>query len=136
MKALFRHGDMAYATESLITMETPSQDCQHYPTDIQGLLGKNERVFNPLQVVRSHNRGFDHVIDLEKETKPMITTLYRHPKRFKDEIEKPIKELLDMGHIIPSSSPFTLSSLIVKKKYGTMRMWITYMELNKKIIKN
>ena len=124
MKALFRHGDMAYTIEILITMETPSQDRQHYPADIQGLLGKNERVFNPLKVVRPHNRRFDHVIDLEKGMKPMITTPYRHPKRFKDEIEKPIKELLDMGHIIPSSSPFSLSILIVKKKYGTMRMCI------------
>jgi hypothetical protein len=124
MKALFRHGEIAYAIEILITMETPSQERQHYPADIQGLLGKKEIVFNPLQVVRPHNRIFDHVIDLETGIKPMITTPYRHPKRFKDEIEKPIKELLDMGHIIPSSSPFTLSIEIVKKKYGTMRMCI------------
>jgi hypothetical protein len=45
----------------------------------------------------------------------MITPPYSHPKRFKDEIEKAIKELLAMGHIIPSSSPFSLVVLVLKK---------------------
>jgi hypothetical protein len=32
----------------------------------------------------------------------MITTPYRNPNKFKDEIEKSIKELLEMAHIMPS----------------------------------
>jgi hypothetical protein len=89
MEALFRHGDVACAVECLITMEKPSQECQHYPMDIQALLGKHERVFEPLPVGRPPDRGFEHVIELEEGSKPMITTPYRHPKIFKDEIEKP-----------------------------------------------
>jgi hypothetical protein len=65
----------------------------------------------------------------------MITTPYMHPKRFKDEIEKAIKEFLEMGHIRPSSSTFASSIVLVKKKYGIMRMCTVYMELNKKTIK-
>jgi hypothetical protein len=65
----------------------------------------------------------------------MITTPYKHPKKFKDEIEKAIKELLEMGHIRPSSSPFASSVFLVKKD-GTMRMCIDYRALNKKTIKN
>ena len=58
------------------------------------------------------DRGFEHIIELEAGAKPVITTPYRHPKKYKDEIEKAIKELLDMGHIRPSSSPFaSFSSL-------------------------
>jgi hypothetical protein len=68
--------------------------------------------------------------------KPVITTPYRHPKKFKDEIEKAIKELLEMGHIRPSSSPFASSVVLVKKKDGTMQMCIDYRALNKKTIKN
>ena len=60
---------------------------------------------------------------------------YRHPRRFKDEIEKAIKELLAMGHIRPSSSPFASSVVLVLKKDGTMRMCIDYRALNKKTIK-
>jgi hypothetical protein len=136
MEALFRHGDMACATECLITMEKPSQDHQHYHADIQALLGKHDRVFGPLPAGRPPDRGFEHVIELEEGSKPMITTPYRHPKKFKDEIEKAIKELLEMGHIRPSSSPFASSVVLVKKKDGTMRMCIDYRALNKKTIKN
>jgi hypothetical protein len=66
----------------------------------------------------------------------MISPPYRHPRRFKDEIEKEIKELLAMGHIRPSSNPFASSVVLVLKKDGTMRMCIDYRALNKKTIKN
>jgi hypothetical protein len=66
MEALFKHKDMACAAECLITMENPSQECQHYPVDIQALLGKHERVFEPFPVGRPPDRGFEHVIDLEE----------------------------------------------------------------------
>jgi hypothetical protein len=66
----------------------------------------------------------------------MITPPYRHPRRFKDEIEKAIKELLAMGHIRPSNSPFFSPIVLVLKKDDTMRMCIDYRALNKKTIKN
>jgi len=66
----------------------------------------------------------------------VITTLYGHPKKYKDEIEEAIKKILDMGHIWPSSSPFASSVVLVKKKDGTMRMCIDFRALNKKTIKN
>jgi len=64
----------------------------------------------------------------------VITTPYRHLRRCKEEIEKVIKELLDMGHIRSSFSPFASSVVLVKD--GTMRMCIDYRALNKKTIKN
>jgi hypothetical protein len=73
---------------------------------------------------------------LEEGEKPIITTPYRHPKRYKENIEKDIKELLDMGHIRPSYIPFASSVMLVKKKDGTMHMCIDFRELNKKTIKN
>jgi len=66
----------------------------------------------------------------------VIINLYMHPKKFKDEIEKDIKELLEMGHIRPIFSPFASYVVLVKKKDGTMRMCIDYRALNKKTIKN
>jgi hypothetical protein len=65
----------------------------------------------------------------------MITTLYRHLKRFKDEIEKAIYDLLEIGHIRPSSSPFASSIVLMKKKDDIMRMCKEYRELDKKTIK-
>ena len=66
----------------------------------------------------------------------MITTPYRHPKAYWDEIERAIQELLALGHIRPSTSPFASSVVLVKKKDGTLRMCIDYKALNKKTLKN
>lgn len=76
------------------------------------------------------------MVELEPRAKSIMVTYYRHPKVYKDEIEKIIKELLDMGFIWPSFNPFSSSIVLVKKKDGTMRMCIVYWLLNKKIIKN
>jgi hypothetical protein len=109
---------------------------QHYSQDIQRIIDKHEKVFGQIPLGKPPDRGFEHIIELEEGAKPVITTPYMHPKKFKDEIEKSIKELLDMGHIRPSSSPFASSIVLVKKKDGTMCMCIDYRALNKKTIKN
>ena len=72
---------------------------------------------------------------MEEGTQEIITTPYRHPKRYKDEIEKMIKELLELEYIRSSSSPFASSVVLVKKKDGTLRMCIDYRALNKKTTK-
>ena len=66
----------------------------------------------------------------------MITTPYRHPKVYMDEIERAIHELLALGYIRPSISPFASSVVLVKKKDGTLRMCIDYRALNRKTMKN
>jgi hypothetical protein len=76
-------------------------------------------VFGPIPPELPPDRGFEHIIEIEEGEKPVITTPYRHPKKYKDEIEKAIKEL---GHIRPSSIPFSSSVVLVKKKDGTMHV--------------
>jgi hypothetical protein len=93
-------------------------------------------VFRPIPLGVPPDRGFEHIIELKEGSKPVITTPYRHPKKYKDEIEKAIKELLNMGHIRPNSSPFASSVVLVKKKDDIMRMCIDFRALNKKTIKN
>jgi hypothetical protein len=136
MEAVFRHGDVAYATECLVVTQNTQEKHHSYSCDIQRIIDKHRKVFGPIPLGKPPDRGFEHIIELEEGAKPVITTPYRHPKKFKDEIEKAIKELLDMGHIRPSSSPFASSVVLVKKKDGTMRMCIDYRALNKKTIKN
>jgi hypothetical protein len=108
----------------------------HYTPEIKRILDKHHKVFGPIPPGVPPDRGFEHIIELEAGAKPIITTPYRHPKKYKDEIEKVIKEILDMGHIRPSSSPFASSVVLVKKKDGMMRMCIDFRALNKKTIKN
>jgi hypothetical protein len=133
---IFKHGDVAFATKCLITSHKPLDNIQQYHVDIQALLRKHDQVFWEIPLGKPPDRGFEHTIELEEGGKPMITTPYRHPKKFKHEIEKAIKELLEMGYVRPSSIPFASSMVLVKKKDGTMRMCINYRALNKKTIKN
>ena len=104
--------------------------------DIQKIIDSHSKVFEPIPLGAPPDRGFEHIIEMEEGEKLVITTPYRHPKNHKEEIEKAIKELWDMGHIRPSSIHFSSSVVLVKKKDGTMHMCIDYRELNKKTIKN
>jgi hypothetical protein len=108
----------------------------HYSPEIQRIINKHNKVFGPIPPGAPPDRGFEHIIELEEGAKPIITTPCRHPKKCKDEIEKAIKELLDMGHIRSSSNPFASLVVLVKKKDGTMCICIDYKALNKKTIKN
>ena len=89
-------------------------------------------MFRDLPHGRTLDRGVEHRIELEIGKSSIKVNPYNHTKIFKDEIERTIKELLDFGFIRPSSSHFSSSVVMVKKKYGTMRMCIDYKHLNKK----
>jgi hypothetical protein len=90
IEGIFRHGDVTYAIECLVTTEKPSGSSHQHHVDIQTLLSKHDRVFGKIPPGRPLDRGFEHTIELEG-AKPVITTPYIHPKKFKDEIEKAIK---------------------------------------------
>jgi hypothetical protein len=126
MQIIFMHRYVAYAKEFLITSKRSPNSIQPYHVDIQSLLGKHDRVFGEIPPRIASNRGFKHTIDLEEGEKLVINTLYMHPKKFKDEREKSIKELLYLGHIKPSSNPFASSVVLVKKNDKIMRMCIDY----------
>jgi hypothetical protein len=136
MDSIFQTEEIVYAAECRISTRVDKQGKVHYTLEIQEILDKHHKVFGPIPPGVPLDRGFENIIELEEGAKPVITTPYRHPKKYKDEIEKAIKELLDMGHIRPSTSPFASSVMLVKKKDGTMRMCIDFRALNKKTIKN
>jgi hypothetical protein len=127
---------VAYATECLITTQKDSKGRENYHPQIEELLSHYEPVFGPIPPGRPLDKGFEHTIKLEVGATPMTSALYKHPKRFKDEIEKAIKEFLAMGHIRPNMSPFASLFVLVLKKDGTFWMCTDYKALNKKMIKN
>jgi hypothetical protein len=61
------------------------------------LLSQHQQVVGLIPPGRPPDKGFEHTIEMEG-AKPKITTPYRHPRRFKDEIERAIKELLAIRH--------------------------------------
>jgi hypothetical protein len=87
MEAIFKNGDVVYETQFFITSQKDDEGIRHYHTYIQDLLSRHDKVFG--QIPRGDLlRGFEHTIELEEGDKPVITTPYKNPKKFKDEIEK------------------------------------------------
>jgi hypothetical protein len=73
MERIFRHGEVAYAAECLITTQKDSEGRQQYHTEIKNLLGRHQQVFEAIPPGRPPDRGFEHTIELEEGAKPMIT---------------------------------------------------------------
>ena len=77
---------------------------------------KYEKVFRDLPHGRPHDKGVEHNIDLEEGTSTTHIPPYINPNKFKGDIDKAIQELLELGLIRPSSSPYASLVVFVKKK--------------------
>ena len=120
MESIFQRDEIVYATECRVVTCVYEQGKFHYTPEIKEILEKHHKVFEPIPLGQPPDRGLGHIIESEDGAILVINTPYKHPKKHKDKIKNGIKELLSMGHIIPSSSPFASSIVLVKKKDGTM----------------
>ena len=125
MERTIRHQQAEWVAQCLILDKSTLKE-KSIHIDIQPILRRHKKIFSEIPPGLPPKRGFEHSIELEEGTKPIVTTPYRHPHKYKEEIEKTIKELLEMGHIQRSSSPFASSLVLSKKKDETMRMCIDY----------
>eukprot|EP00253_Pinus_taeda_P001460 PITA_01460 len=104
MEAVFRKGDIEWAVELRASEAGTTGQTMH--PEIQSILDWYATLFGEIPLGQRLDRGFEHTIELEQGIQVVITTPYRHPKAYRDEIERAIKELLALGHIRPSTSPF------------------------------
>jgi hypothetical protein len=73
---------------------------------------------------------------LETGTEPIARTPYRMSTPELQELKMQLKELLDLGLIRPSVSPWGAPVISIRKKDGSWRLCIDYRQLNKATIKN
>lgn len=102
---------------------TPVPDC------IQQVLEEFQDVFGEPTTLPPR-RAHDHHIPLMPGAQPVNMRPYRHKPEHKIEIEEQIKEMLRIGVIQRSHSPFSSPVILVKKKDGTWRLCIDYRQLN------
>jgi hypothetical protein len=91
MEAIFRIDEIVYAIECKISACVDKKGKVHYALEIHGIIDKHTKVFGPIPPGVPPDRGFEHIIEVEEGEKLVITMPYRHPKKYKDEIEKAIK---------------------------------------------
>jgi hypothetical protein len=72
-----------------------------------------------------------HPIDLTPGAPLPNGPIYQRSVLENDKIKRQIQELLQKGHIWPSSSPCGSPIVLVQKKDGTWRLCIDYRALNK-----
>jgi hypothetical protein len=75
-------------------------------------------------------------IDLKPGTEPIARTPYRMSTPESQELKMQLKELLDLGLIRPSVSPWGAPVIFIRRKDGSWRLCIDYRQLNKATIKN
>jgi hypothetical protein len=81
-------------------------------------------------------RELEFTIDLKPGTEPIARTPYQMSTPELQELKMQLKELLDLGLIRPSVSPWGAPVIFIRKKDGLWRLCIDYRQLNKATIKN
>jgi hypothetical protein len=106
------------------------------PQDLQALLSKHQRAFSTPQGLPPSRGVHDHSIPLVLGSLPPNIRPYCHPFSQKNEIAKMVQELLTVGVICPSTSPYSFPVVMVLKKEGSWRMCPDFCALNKLTIKD
>jgi hypothetical protein len=81
-------------------------------------------------------RELEFTIDLKPGTEPIARMPYKMSTPELQELKMKLKELLDLGLICPSVSPWGVPVIFIQKKDGSWRLCIDYHQLNKEMIKN
>jgi hypothetical protein len=105
------------------------------PAEIESLLQEFTDVFAEPQGLPPH-RQYDHAINLETGCQPPNAKPYRYSPIQKDEIERQVREMLRLGMITHSMSPYAAPVLLVRKKDGSWRFCVDYRRLNMVTIKS
>ena len=81
-------------------------------------------------------REVEFSIELLPGTSPISRAPYRMAPTELRELKAQLQDLIDKGFIRPSTSPWGVPVLFIKKKDGTLRLCVDYRQLNKATVKN
>jgi hypothetical protein len=115
VKRCLRQGCRLYVVEAVNERKGPSLD--QYP-----VLSEFQDVFPNKLPGLPPERELDFTIDLKPGAEPISKTEYRMTAPELCELQMQLKELLDLGLVRPSVSPWGAPVIFVKKKDGSLRL--------------
>lgn len=115
--------------------ETGDHGTPIIPSFLLNEVAKYPQVLQPITTLPPH-RPQDHAITLQEGSNPVSLRPYRYPYLQKKEIEIMVQDMLKVGIIQPSTSPFASPVILVKKGDGSWRFCVDYRALNKATIPN
>lgn len=123
------------AIQAIDDLSLPSDD-PVWVERMKGVLRDHSAIFGKLPKGVPPSRGVEHEIELEPGAKPPYLRIYHMSPLELAEVKRQLTDLIDMGLIQPSKSPYGAPILFVPKKNGKLRMCIDYRALNKITVKN
>ena len=103
--------------------------------DTKEMLKRNAKVFSKDDMDIGRTNLVKHHIKLT-DPAPFKEAYRRIPPQMYDEVKAHIQEMLDLGAIRPSNSPWASSIVLVRKKDGRLRFCIDLRRLNNRTVKD
>lgn len=102
---------------------------------LQNLLYMNQDVFSCSDLDLGKTTLLKHQIHLTDD-RPFKIPYRRIPHSMLDEVKQHLKDMLEVGAIKPSSSPYASPVVLVRKKDGSLRFCIDLRQLNAKTVRD
>ena len=108
---------------------------EHLQSEAKEMLKRNARVFSKTDMDMGRTNLVKHHIKLTDPV-PFKESYRRIPPQMYDEVKAHIQEMLDLGAIRPSNSPWASAIVLVRKKDGRLRFCIDLRRLNSRTVKD
>ena len=103
--------------------------------DAKDMLKRNAQVFSKDDMDMGRTKLVKHHIKLT-DPAPFKEAYRRIPPQMYDEVKAHIQEMLDLGAIRPSNSPWASAIVLIRKKDGRLRFCIDLRRLNNRTVKD
>ena len=108
---------------------------EHLQKEAKEMLKRNAKVFSKIEMDIGRTNLVKHHIKLT-DPFPFEEAYRRIPPQMYDEVKAHIQEMLNLGAIRPSNSPWASAIVLVRKKDGRLRFCINLRRLNNRTIKD
>ena len=108
---------------------------EHLQVEAKEMLKRNAKTFSKNDLDMGRTNLVKHHIKLTDPI-PFKEAYRRIPPQMHDEVKAHIQEMLDLGAIRPSNSPWASAIVLVRKKDGRLRFCIDLRRLNNRTVKD